>query len=72
MSDLLRPRSLLGATLALATLASRTASQTPPTFPAGVELVRIDVVVLERNGRPVTGLSAADFEIIENGNLARS
>jgi VWFA-related protein len=59
-------RAVLGATLALATLASRTASQTPPTFPAGVELVRIDVVVLER-GVPVTGLSAADFEITENG-----
>jgi len=53
------------ATLALASLAARV-SQTPPTFPAGVELVRIDVVVLD-HGTPVTGLSAADFEVTENG-----
>jgi VWFA-related protein len=45
------------------------ASQGPPTFPAGVELVRIDVVVLDHDGRPVTGLTAADFEISESGRL---
>jgi len=32
-----------------------------------VELVRIDVVVLDHDGRPVTGLTAADFEIREGG-----
>jgi VWFA-related protein len=38
-----------------------------PTFPSGVDLVRIDVVVLDKDGRPVTGLTAADFEITESG-----
>jgi VWFA-related protein len=38
-----------------------------PTFPSGVELVRIDVVVVDKDGRPVTGLTAADFEITEGG-----
>ena len=61
-----RVTSLLAGTLAFATNPSPTASQTPPTFPAGVELVRIDVVVLD-HGRPVTDLNAADFEVTENG-----
>lgn len=66
MSGLSRPASVFASALALASLRSHASAQTPPTFPAGVELVRIDVVVLER-GVPVTGLSAADFEITENG-----
>lgn len=39
--------------------------QQPPTFSADVDLVRIDVVVLDQDGRPITGLTAADFEITE-------
>jgi VWFA-related protein len=38
-----------------------------PAFPAGVDIVRIDAVVLDRGGRPVRGLTAADFEVLENG-----
>jgi Ca-activated chloride channel family protein len=37
-----------------------------PTFAARVESVRVDVEVT-RNGRPVEGLTAADFEIRDNG-----
>src|SRR2546428_3993019 len=66
MSGLSRPASVFASALALATLHSHASAQTPPTFPAGVELVRIDVVVLER-GVPVRGLSAADFRDHENG-----
>src|SRR5437899_1320600 len=66
MSGLSTPASVFASALALATLHSHASARTPPTFPAGVELVRIDVVVLER-GVPVTGLSAADFEVTENG-----
>ncbi len=43
------------------------APQQVPAFPAGVDLVRIDAVVLDRDGRPVKGLGAADFEVLENG-----
>ena len=39
----------------------------PPVFSAGVEVVRLDAIVLDRDGRPVTGLVAADFEVEEDG-----
>lgn len=38
-----------------------------PTFRGGVDLVQLDVVVLDRNRRPVTGLTASDFTILEEG-----
>jgi len=37
-----------------------------PAFSTKVEAVRVDVLVLE-NGRPVTGLTPADFDIADNG-----
>jgi len=55
-----------GLVLALAVLPATGLPQQPPTFSADVDLVRIDVVVLDRDGQPVTGLTAADFEIREN------
>src|SRR5438093_2005827 len=67
MSGLQRSAVFVASMLALATLRSHVTAQTPPTFPAGVELVRIDVVVLDHD-TPVTGLTAADFEITENGH----
>jgi len=38
-----------------------------PEFPSGVEVVRVDAVVLDGRGRPVEGLRAADFELLEDG-----
>lgn len=38
-----------------------------PTFKATVDLVNFGVMVVDKQGKPVTGLSAADFEIVENG-----
>jgi len=38
------------------------------TFRAGVDAVRVDVLVSDE-GRPVTGLSASDFELRDNGIL---
>jgi VWFA-related protein len=55
------------AVVALASLASRALPQEEPTFPAAIDLVRIDVVVLDHKGQPVTGLTAADFEVAEGG-----
>jgi VWFA-related protein len=63
------------AVLVLAPLAAlRATTQDPPakpqqrpTFRTGAELVRVDVVVLDRQGLPVTNLSANDFELQEEG-----
>jgi VWFA-related protein len=40
-----------------------------PTFPAEVELVTVDVVVVDGDGNPVTGLKQEDFEVKEDGQL---
>ncbi|MEW5984071.1 MAG: VWA domain-containing protein [Acidobacteriota bacterium] len=37
-----------------------------PAFRSGVELVRLDVLVTD-DGRPVKGLTSADFEVTDNG-----
>src|SRR5687768_6552990 len=38
-----------------------------PTFRTGVNIVRVDTIVTDRRGDPVTDLTAADFEIVEGG-----
>jgi VWFA-related protein len=56
--------------LALVALPRGGASQqvpAPPVFGTGVDLVRLDVVVLDKDGRPVTGLSREDFVVEEGG-----
>ena len=37
------------------------------TFRAGVDLVHFSVIVSDKLGAPVTGLTAADFELLEDG-----
>jgi VWFA-related protein len=59
---------LLGWLLALpAGTAWTQAPKSPPTFPSGVELVTVDAVVLDRDGRPVPGLTKEDFVVKEDG-----
>ena len=43
------------------------APQEEPTFRSGVDLAQIDVMVTDADGNPVSGLTAADFELLENG-----
>lgn len=43
-------------------------SQTqPPLFRSGIDSVSVDVIVTDRQGRPVTDLTQADFEVREEG-----
>ncbi len=59
-----------GLAVALATLNLAAGGQEKDqssTFPAGVELVIVDVLVLDKDGRPMTDLTAADFVIKEDG-----
>jgi VWFA-related protein len=38
-----------------------------PTYPAGVDVVTVDAVVLDREGRPVPGLAREDFVVTDEG-----
>ena len=39
----------------------------PPAFRTGTDLVIVDAVVVDRKGQPVTDLTAADFEVRDEG-----
>jgi VWFA-related protein len=61
-------RRLLLFAFAAVTLAAAARGQAPPlTFPAGVEIVTVDAVVLDGEGRPVPGLTRDDFLVEEDG-----
>jgi len=42
-----------------------------PTFRSFVDLVPVDVNVIDRTGRPVTGLEAGDFALTIDGKMRR-
>jgi VWFA-related protein len=50
-----------------ARLNAQSAPQPLPTFRSGVDIVQLDVVVLDRNRKPVAGLTAKDFTVFEDG-----
>ena len=43
----------------------------PPVFRARTDLVQLDVVVVDADGRAIHGLTAADFQILDKGRLQR-
>lgn len=57
------------AALLLASTAVGLSAQAPqqPTFRTTVDLVNFGVMVVDKQGNPVTGLTADDFEVLENG-----
>ena len=70
-----RGRGLPVATLLLASLATLAPSpagpdaQSPPQFAAQAEIVTVDAVVLDHDGKPVAGLTRGDFVVKEDGRL---
>ena len=48
-------------------LGAAAGAQTPPRFPAGADVVSVDVSVVDGDGRPVRGLTAADFVVEVDG-----
>jgi VWFA-related protein len=42
-----------------------------PVFRAGADVIRLDVSVLDKNRRPVRGLTADDFTVTEDGTVQR-
>src|ERR1700730_4003519 len=61
----------LAGALALAVAADSTpsgqAERSQPSFPARAEAITVDVVVLDRDGQPVGGLTKEDFVLLEGG-----
>ncbi len=58
------------ASVALTIAAEVAGAQEPrdvPTFPSRTELVTVDAVVLDEQGRPARGLTAQDFALAEDG-----
>jgi VWFA-related protein len=51
----------------VAALAGAQQRRDVPTFPSQADLVTVDAVVLDRQGRPVRGLTAQDFLLSEDG-----
>lgn len=58
------PATLLAVLLAAPQTAPTPA---PPVFVSGAELVTVDVVVVDADGRPVSGLGQGDFSVLEDG-----
>ena len=63
------------AALAWAVVSAAPAAQTPPptqqipTFRTRIDAVTVDVIATDKNGKPVTDLTADDFEVKENGKV---
>jgi VWFA-related protein len=57
----------LAGSVSLTLRGQQPAQETPPVIRASVDQVVIDVIVTDAMGRPVSGLSAADFELRERG-----
>ena len=60
---------VFGFAISVAAIAAVVAQQpaTQPTFRTGVDVVQVDVSVLDKNRKPVQGLTSADFTILEDG-----
>src|SRR3954468_23713955 len=41
-------------------------TQPPPVFRGGINYVRVDVIISDKNGNPVSALQASDFEVAED------
>src|SRR5687767_10091209 len=61
--------ALVGASAAVAATVQLqvVVAQQRPTFRTGVDLVEIQVTATDKDGRPVRGLKAEDFVVLENG-----
>jgi VWFA-related protein len=59
--------SILVVTCTAAAVAARQAPSEPPRFRVAVDVVSIDAVVTDRKGEVVRDLTAADFEVFQDG-----
>jgi len=64
----MRRLAFFATALVAAVLSAVRPSGQQPTFRTGIDVVQLDVVVLDDDRRPVRGLTAADFTVIEAGD----
>ena len=62
-----RTACLLACFTSLTLFTSFSSAQQVPSFRARTDLVELDISVLDKNRRPVRGLTAADFTVFEDG-----
>jgi VWFA-related protein len=67
-------RAILVASAVLVALTLRVVAQAPqpsqpPVFRGGTNLVQVDAIVTDESGLPLTDLTAADFELFDDGKL---
>ena len=55
----------------IATLGAAATQEQAPRFKGGVNVIQLDVAVLDRDGRPIQGLTANDFTVLEDGRPQR-
>lgn len=65
------PLLVIVATFVVLPLRAQEPSPQQPVFRADVDLIEMDVSVLDRNRRPVRGLTAEDFTVTEDGRPQR-
>ncbi len=58
---------LLALAVAAVTTLTGQENRGQPSFPARVEAITVDVVVLDQDGQPVSGLTRDDFTLLEGG-----
>jgi VWFA-related protein len=67
VSTLGRSGSVAGVALLLSGALLAYGQSAAPQFRTGVELLQLDVAVLDNTRQPVSGLTAADFTVLDNG-----
>src|SRR5262252_3441897 len=60
----MRPISLLVVGLAAPVILAL--QQNPPKFIGGIDVVKVDISVYDKDHRPMKGLTAADFTVLED------
>jgi len=58
---------VLGCLAGATALSSQAPAQSQPAFRADTRLVEVNVVVRDRSGRPIEGLTRSDFTLFEDG-----
>jgi VWFA-related protein len=66
MRPILVPSFSLFAWVVVTTAQTPPRPQNPPTFVGGVDVVKLDVSVYDKDHRPIRGLTAADFTLLED------